>query len=383
MLVGALAAFIGCGGRDDEGKSVLARVSGRAITVADVDARIGAIPNLARPEYSGPVGRARMLNQMIEEEVLYRAAVDGGLERDPEVKRMLDASARQILVQTFLDRRQQEMQRVDEGEAKEFYEKHKDEYRQERLLRVRVLVAKNREIAERVLALTREGNAFDELCRRFSVDPYVIESRGLLPGWIRKNKAVPWLGNHPAFHEMAFALDAGQVSEVFETPKGFHVLKVEEVRPETQRTFEEARADIEARLVRERGATGLPALLDDLKRRYRVEMVEPPGRTADELFAMAQQAAEAQERVALYEELVERHPKDARVVDALFMIGFIRSEELGDRAAATAAFQRVLDEFPDSELAESAKYMLTAGNDEAPSFEPAPGESAAVKESGP
>lgn len=372
----------GCEGRGG-GKEVLARVGGRAITVADVDARLAGIPQLARPEYSGPVGRARMLNQMIEEEVLYRAAVDDGLPRDAEVKQRIDASTRQILVQAYLDRRHEEMSQVRDDEVRKFYDEHRDEYRQEKLVRVRVLVAENRKIADRVVEMVGEGQPFEDLCRRFSIDPFVIEAKGLLPGWIRKNKAVPWLGNHPAFHEVVFGLEQGQVSGVFETPKGFHVARVEEIREEKQRTLDEARADIEARLVRERSTAGLPALVDELKSRYRVQMVEPAGRSAEEIFTSAQQSTDPKERLALYEELVERYPENEHVVEALFMIGFTRAEEIGDRDGARAAFQRVLDEFPDSELAESARYMLTAESAATPAFEPVPGDSAAAGEKAP
>jgi hypothetical protein len=208
----------------------------------------------------------------------------------------------------------------------------------------------------------------------------VIEARGLLPGWVRKNKAVPWLGNHPAFHEVVFGLEVGQYSPVFETPKGFHVARVEEVHEEKQRTFEEARPDIEARLRRERTTNHLPTLLDDLKSRYRVQMVQPAGRSADELFGLAKEAVAADERLALYEELVARYPKDKHLVDALFMIGFIKSEELGDRDGAKIAFQRILEEFPDSELAQSAQWMLSSDGTSAPAFEPAPDESVAAGE---
>jgi peptidyl-prolyl cis-trans isomerase C len=380
--LGFLGAGPGCdggGGEDD----ILARVAGHAITVADVDARIARIPQMARPEYSGPIGRSRMLNQMIEEEVIYRAAVDEGLDRDPDVKQLLDASTRQILVQTYLDRRQDGATKLHEKELREFYDKHRDEYRQEKLVRVRVLVAKERGSAQRARDLALKGKPFDQLCASFSTDPLVIDAAGLLPNWVRRNKAVPWLGNHPAFHEVVFALKQGEISEVFETPKGFHVARVEEIREERQRTFEEARSDIEARLARERNTTGLPALVDELKQRYRVEVVQPAGRSAEELFTLAQQAPAAKERVALYRELVERHPKNEHVVEALFMIGFVTAEELGDREGAKPAFQRVIDEFPDSELAESARWMLTAEGSESPAFEPAPGETTASEENAP
>jgi peptidyl-prolyl cis-trans isomerase C len=378
----ALAPLLaaGCGGGDGErGSAVVARVAGRRITEADLDARIAQVPQLAQPEYGTPAGRARLLHQMIEEEVLYRAARDERLDRDPDVRRRLDDASRQILVQSYLDRAQQRMAAVGEGEAADFYERHKDEYRTEAMVRVRLLVTDDRAVAERVRARAQAGQPFDTLCKQFSSDPVAAEAGGLLPAWVRRDRAVPWLGNHPAFHEVVFGLAAGAVSEVFQTPRGFHVAKLEEKREERQRPFEEVRADIEARLARERSAKGLPELLESLKGRYRVEMAEPPGRSAEELFTQAQQTTDPRARIPLWEELIDRYPEDARVVEALFMIGFTKAEELGDRAGAEIAFRRVIEEFPDSELAQSARWMLTSGGDEVPNFGEAPPESAAAE----
>jgi len=112
-------------------------------------------------------------------------------------------------------------------------------------------------------------------------------------------------------------------------------------------------------------------------------MVEPKGKSPEELFAEAQRATDAPTRVTLYQELVERYPKDPHVVEALFMIGFTKSEELHDIAGAKVVFQRVIDEFPDSELAQSARWMLTSEGGGTPPFEAVPAETSGVGKGSP
>ena len=376
IALALMVALVGCAPKKPAGTKVVARVGGRAITAADLDARLEDIPQLARPEYSGPVGRSRMLRQMVEEEVLYRAALDDHLDRDRDVRRKIEQSTRQLLVQSYLDRQQARMSHVDEKELRNFYDKHKDEYRTERMVKVRILVAPSQKIAQRVREMVTEGQSFEALCKKFSSDPHIKDAGGMLPTWVRRGKAVPWLGNHPAFHDVVFALKKDELSQVFETPKGFHVARVEDVRDEQLRTFEQARNDIELRLKRERTSKGLPEIVEDLKRRYHVKIEEDAGKSPEELWAAAQQAADPTSRVGLYLELVERYPKDPHVVEALFMIGFTKSEELHDRAGAEAAFRRVIEEFPESELAQSARWMLTSEGNAGPDFEGAPVESA-------
>jgi peptidyl-prolyl cis-trans isomerase D len=66
--------------------------------------------------------------------------------------------------------------------------------------------------------------------------------------------------------KVAFALAQGAVSPPVQTPFGWHVVRVTEVRPEALRPFEEVRAELEQELRRQRAGEQLPAFatrLDD------------------------------------------------------------------------------------------------------------------------
>ncbi|MCA9751893.1 MAG: tetratricopeptide repeat protein [Gemmatimonadetes bacterium] len=388
----ALLVAPGCGSRqsasegtpgrsDRDPGAVLAKVGDRKIRESDLEARLEQVPVLARGEFSSPAGRERLLRQVIEEELLVRAARDEGLTKDPAIASEIDRSERSILAQAFLDRKQREMTQISEADAREFFDAHRDEYFQERLVRVRLFQNRNETIAKRAREMVVDDHLpMEQVCNRFCEDPRLIESGGELPGWIRKGKSAGWLGNHPRFHEVVFALPVGEVSELFQTVLGWHFAVVEEERPAHEMTFEEARADVEGRIQRERSTKGLPELLDELNERYHVEVLETE-RDAEAVFAEAQAASDARQAVQLYEELIRRWPDDARVPEALFMAGFQRAETLGDSAGANEAFRRLLDEFPDSELAQSARFMIESGGEGAPEFEPE--ESPAREESTP
>jgi peptidyl-prolyl cis-trans isomerase C len=369
-VLAALAAGCGSGSSSDEGGRVLAEIGGRRITEADVDARLEELPRLSRPEFSGPIGKERMLQQIVEQEILYRAAIDEGLDRDEEIRKQLRDHERQVLVQAYLDRKQEEVSRVTDEEARAWYDAHPEEYTTERMRRVRMLWADTRERAETGRERVVQGAlTFPEVCARFSTHPPAIEALGMIPTWVRDGKAVDWIGNHPKFHEVVASLELDEVSEVFETARGFHVVRVEEVREPALRPFGEVQRDIRGRLSRQKSTEGLPDLLAGLKERYHVKVHESPGRSADELFAQAQAASDATERIRLYEEIVERYPDDALALESHFMIGFIRSEELKDSVGAAAAFEKVIELAPDSDLARSARWMLTSGANEVPEFE--------------
>jgi peptidyl-prolyl cis-trans isomerase C len=358
-------------GTPETGKDrVLAEVAGEPIHESQVDTRLAEMPEMSRPEYSSPIGKQRLLEQMIEEDILCRAAVDDGLDREPAVAKRLESTRRQILSQAYLDRRHEIATQVPDEEARKFYDEHKDEYVTDKLLRVRILCNSSEKIVRRAREMVVDsGLPFATACGRFNENPLLVKARGLLPDWVRRGRAVAWLGNSPEFHEAVFGLEKGQLSDVFHTVHGYNIAMVEDVRDARQLSFEEARGDIVGRISRARSTKGLPDLMAELKQRYGVKVLETPTKSAEELFTEAQAAPDAHRKVELFQELVDRYPKDSRVLEALFMIGFTRAEELDDREGARQAFQRVIDEFPDSELAQSARWMLSSGGSKPPPFQ--------------
>ena len=84
-------------------------------------------------------------------------------------------------------------------------------------------------------------------------------------------------------------------------------------------------------------------------------------KSAEELFDLAQQAendGDFQKAVDLYTMLLEKYPENEHNYKAQFMIGFIYSEELKDFDQARMAMQKVVDKYPDCDLADDAQWML-------------------------
>ena len=74
--------------------------------------------------------------------------------------------------------------------------------------------------------------------------------------------------------------------------------------------------------------------------------------------AVAQQKGDMQGAITLYERLLDEYPQSDLGDEAQFMIAFIYEEYLNDIEKARGAYQRVIDHYPDSELAASAKQLL-------------------------
>jgi tetratricopeptide (TPR) repeat protein len=64
------------------------------------------------------------------------------------------------------------------------------------------------------------------------------------------------------------------------------------------------------------------------------------------------------EALEIYENLIVRMPNHLNLDKALFLAGFISSEYLKDTQKARGYFQRLVNAFPESDLADDGKWML-------------------------
>ena len=84
--------------------------------------------------------------------------------------------------------------------------------------------------AESLLVQLRHGADFETLARRFSNDPGTKDRGGDL-GWFRRGMMVQ------AFDRVAFSLRPGEISNVVESPFGYHIIKVDQVQPAEIKAF--------------------------------------------------------------------------------------------------------------------------------------------------
>lgn len=99
-----------------------------------------------------------------------------------------------------------------------------------------------REKIEEIRKQVAAGANFEKLARERSEDPGSAAQGGDL-GFFGKGRMVA------PFEEVAFGLEPGETSGIVETPFGFHVIRVEEIRPERDKTLDEVRGEIVSELV--------------------------------------------------------------------------------------------------------------------------------------
>jgi peptidyl-prolyl cis-trans isomerase SurA len=85
-------------------------------------------------------------------------------------------------------------------------------------------VTRARALAESLKVVLRAGASFAEAAKGYSADSSTRPQGGEL-GWFRRGVMVK------SFEEVAFHLKPGQISEVVQTPFGYHIIQVERIEP--------------------------------------------------------------------------------------------------------------------------------------------------------
>jgi peptidyl-prolyl cis-trans isomerase C len=366
-------------------ETVLVRVAGEAITTATVRARLEELPEQVRGNFTSPEGRQRLLDRVVEERVWMLTADKKGVPARPEVKRQLEQQKRDLIIRTYVSEVMAGNSAPADSEAQAYYDAHLPDYKVPATVTISHIQLKTQADAKRVLGLARaKGADWNALVAKWSVDSLTRKTNGSL-GVVTREGVFGGLGTEPALAESAMALGtAGAIGGPYKTAKGWHVIRVENYKSESTRTFEQVKGQILRQLSAKRSqeyyqtqlrsaeqALGLKADSTAIKDYVTVH------KTPRDLFNEAQSAGAPAARIEQYQKLLEQYPDSDVSPQAQFMIGFIQSEELKDYDAAEKSFRTLLARYPKSELASSAQWMVdNMRTKDAPAFMNLEGDSA-------
>ncbi len=236
-----------------EEKDIVAKVGQKVITKAEFEQVLkkkgGERPKDKQSEIA-------LLNNLAQTIALGEAARKNGLDKRKDIQTILELTVDNVLANELIREEVISKINVTESQAKDYYEKNLAQFKTPEEVRARHILIKvdksapvgdknkARERAEGLLKKIRGGEDFTKLASEFSDDPG-SKARGGDLGFFGKGKMVK------PFDEVAFKLKPGEVSEVIETPFGYHLIKVEEKREEKVPPFESIKDKVKEKATEE------------------------------------------------------------------------------------------------------------------------------------
>ena len=257
------------------GAQTLVTVNGSAITQEDVDTelmqatqgRFNQVPVDKQAEF-----RKQVLQQLVAKELVYSDAKKTGILNSKDFKReykkLLEIAKKNIAIQVW-QKKQLDLVKVTDKEAKDYYNKNKEEFNAKESVHARHILVKEEADAKKIISQLKflKGDAlknkFIALAKTESTGPSGPKGGDL--GYFVSGQMVP------AFNETVFKMAKGTVTtKPVKTQFGYHVIYLEDKKPATVRTFKEVQPVIEQRLQLEKFKTAVKEKMQSLEKKAKI-----------------------------------------------------------------------------------------------------------------
>lgn len=283
---------------------VVAVINDEVVTREDVDQLLAVLYAQYSQEYKGDELLKKMeevkkdiLNQIIEDKLVLSRAKELGIKvTESEIDERLDyiknrfpsedefyktLETQGITIANLKDRyRDQLMMKklvdyevksrisVLPSETNDYYEKHKDQFRENDKYKVKnILIKAKDEVSLELVRVEiagvynklKEGGSFDGLAKRYSQGPNVEKGGDM--GYIERGQMLEPLDN------VIFKLKPGEFSEPVKSSVGYHIFKVEDIKYGKEMSLEDAQKDIQTIIFQEKFKAQVSEWLAGLKKK--------------------------------------------------------------------------------------------------------------------
>jgi parvulin-like peptidyl-prolyl isomerase len=161
----------------------------------------------------------------------------------------------QIMIKKMVNREVRSRVSITPIEIALFYEKNKEDFKVPAQVKVMTIMVRkndqdpeaNTESLKKVKMIElkiAEGEDFAKLAREYSQDPSAVDGGDM--GYISQGQMMKKID------EVIFSLKPGEISQTIETPVGYHIFKIVEVKEAGAESFDDARLEIENYLFQEK-----------------------------------------------------------------------------------------------------------------------------------
>ncbi|MCE4553264.1 peptidylprolyl isomerase [Roseateles cellulosilyticus] len=238
----------------------IATVNGKPVPKARVESLIQQVTKSGQQQRS-PELEAQVKDVVVRNEIFVQAAEKAGIPQTADFKTQMEFGRQNLLIRGLMEDFRAKNP-VSDAEAQAEYDKFKaantgNEYR------ARHILVEKEEDAKALIAQIKAGASFEELAKKNSKDTGSAQNGGDLD-FANPNNFVP------EFSKAMTALQKGEMTqEPVKSQFGYHIIKLEDIRPATFPAFDDVKAQIKQRIEQQKMADFQQSLIEKAKTDYK------------------------------------------------------------------------------------------------------------------
>ncbi|HTR10810.1 MAG TPA: peptidylprolyl isomerase [Paraburkholderia sp.] len=235
----------------------IAVVNGTPIPKARADALVEQLVHQGQQD--SPQLQMAVREELVNREILMQEAIREGIPNKPDVKAQIAVAQQTVVLRALIENFVKNNQPTD-AEVKARYDQlTKDAGGNE--YHLHHILVDNEQQAKDLIAKIKAGASFEDLAKQYSKDPGSAKNGGDLD-WSDPKAYVP------EFADAATHLQKGQMTDTpVHTQFGWHIIRVDDIRPVTPPPLEQVRAQIVQQIQQEK----LQAFEENLRKQAKIQ----------------------------------------------------------------------------------------------------------------
>lgn len=224
LFVSSLIIFSGCKEKGD----IIAKVGKDAITADIFYEKIKSAPHAYQTYINSESGKKQFVDLLIREQLILQSAKQVAVNKREEYKKALNDFKQEqkrqlkdyeesLMIEMYLKEVQENFVFAKEEEIDEYYNEHKQDFDSPIAVTAKHILVSTKEEAEVALNRIKKGEKFEKVAQDMSIDTVSAKQGGLI-GPFRRGELVK------EFEDVVFNLKKGEISNIVETPFGFHII---------------------------------------------------------------------------------------------------------------------------------------------------------------
>ena len=171
---------------------------------------------------------------------------------------------RELMVNRVLETELKEKVKIEEDDLKNYFEAHKADYDQKEAVKVSLIKAVNKEVAEKIFKELKAGKDFNAYAKEISLDKNTSKDGGIFPGWVRRGEDDLGIGSAEAVLKGALCGKEGRIDTPVQAGEDWYVFRVDEKRPAQAAAYSDVQDRVKNDYSMQKLKSSYQALLDQI-----------------------------------------------------------------------------------------------------------------------